>query len=205
MGLRRVTHKGRWVVADSGLFFILCLLQAGCRATASPDEMEHAAAARSPITGQAAPDFVLEDETGQAVRLTDYRGRWVVLYFYPQDDTPACTCQATEFTDLLSRFRELDAAVLGVSPDTPDSHHHFRQKYGLKLTLLSDTDHRVARAYGAWHSFGSQEQTVGWIIRSTLLIDPAGTITWHWPEVIAKGHAERVRKQLEQLQSRYNS
>ena len=162
--------------------------------------MERAAATGSPLVGQTAPVFALSDQDDRPTALRDLRGRWVVLYFYPADDTPGCTCQATEFTRLLSRFHRLDADVLGVSPNTTDSHRRFRQKYGIQITLLADPDHSVARSYGAWNQLGWQNPQTGRIVRSTVLIDPNGVIAHHWPEVIPKGHADRVRRRLVELQ-----
>ena len=169
----------------------------------SPEQTESAAAARSPLAGRSAPDFSLPDDAGKSVRLADFRGRWVVLYFYPQGDTPGCTCEATEFTQLLQDFNDLNAAVVGVSPDSPASLAYFRKKYDLRLNLLSDPDRTVARQYGAAHAFTlgtdtpdpKDEQT----IRTTYLIDPAGKIAYHWPEVIPEGHAARVRDRLATL------
>ncbi|MDH3584384.1 MAG: peroxiredoxin [Phycisphaerae bacterium] len=163
--------------------------------------MEEAAASSSTLVGAKAPDVSRLDQDDRSVRLKDYRGRWVVLYFYPKDDTPGCTCEATEFTYLLERFHQAGADVLGVSPDTTGNHRFFREKYDLKVRLLSDTDRKLMRAYGAWIDGRIAGRTIGRVIRSTFLIDPAGKIAWHWPEVIPQGHAERVRQKLEQLQA----
>ncbi len=181
---------------------LLALLLTACTTPAQRDaEMEQAASARSPLTGHPAPAFTLQNDLGQPVSLADYQGQWLVVYFYPQDDTPACTCQATEFTDLLGRFKAFNTAVIGISPDTPDTHRRFRQKYSLTLTLLSDHDHQATRQYGAWHQMGWQDQTIGRVIRSTFLINPQGRIAHHWPEVIPQGHAARVHQKLESLRA----
>jgi len=164
-------------------------------------ELEQAAASRSPLVGQSAPFFSLPNQADQQVRLQEFQGRWVVLYFYPADDTPGCTCQATEFTRLIGRYDRLDAAVLGVSPNTPQSHRLFRQKHGIGITLLSDLDHAVAKKYGAWNKMGWQDDRIGRIVRSTVLINPQGQIAYHWPEVMPKGHANRVRRRLENLKN----
>ena len=178
---------------------------AGCDPALTDDPnqariMEEAAAERSAIIGQIAPDFSLADQDDQIVRLGDLRGKWLVLYFYPADDTPGCTCQATEFTELLSEFCQMDAQIYGVSTDSIESHRYFIQKYDLKLDLLSDPDHAVMQRYGAWVSSRLGEQEYGRVIRTTLIIDPEGMIRHHWPEVIPVGHAERVRDKLEELQ-----
>jgi peroxiredoxin Q/BCP len=165
-------------------------------------EMEQAAADRSPFTSKPAPQFSLADQHGDPVTLGELRGRWVVLYFYPKDDTPGCACQATEFTQLLTEFDAAGARVLGVSMDSAESHRAFIAKYGLKLDLLSDPHHRVMEQYGAWTQTALADKTYGRTIRTTFLIDPSGVIRHHWPEVIPQGHADRVRQKLAELQDR---
>jgi peroxiredoxin Q/BCP len=100
--------------------------------------------------GKPAPSFALADQDDRTRKLSEFKGRWVVLYFYPRDDTPGCTVEACEFTAGLRGFRKLDAEVLGCSADSPESHRKFAKKHGLELTLLSDPDHEVMEAYGAW-------------------------------------------------------
>lgn len=187
----------------SVIVLLVLLSQVGCNTLSDREAqiMEQAAAERSPLVGKTAPPFSLADYRDQIVTLEAFRGRWVVLYFYPADDTPGCTCQATEFTRLIGRFDQLNAVVLGVSPNTPKSHRKFRQNHAITVTLLSDLDHKVARAYGAWNQMGWQDERIGWIIRSTVLIDPQGQIAYHWPEVIPKGHARRVQRQLVTLKA----
>ena len=149
--------------------------------------------------GQTAPEFTLPDQDGNPVSLADLRGRWVVVYFYPADDTPGCTVEACEFTSALSAFEKLDAMVLGVSPDSPASHLKFQAKHKLKITLLSNPDHKVLERYGAWgvkKMYGKEHQGV---IRSTVLIDPDGRVAQHWANVKAKGHADQVRQKLAEL------
>jgi peroxiredoxin Q/BCP len=168
---------------------------AGTFAQPSPAEVEQAAMRSSKAVGRPAPPFALQSADDQTVRLADLRGKWVVLYFYPADDTPGCTCQATEFTQLLTDFRDVNAAVVGISTDRPADHRHFREKYAIGLTLLSDADQEVAKAYGAWAP-GALGSIGGRTLRQTFLIDPQGNIAKHWPEVIPQGHAERVRDAL---------
>jgi peroxiredoxin Q/BCP len=149
--------------------------------------------------GKKAPAFTLEDETGTKVKLSDLAGRWVVLYFYPKDDTPGCTIEACEFTSGLRGFEQLRAAVFGCSRDSAESHRRFIAKQKLTVKLLSDPDHRVMEKYGAWgekHNYG--KTTMG-VLRSTVLIDPQGVVAWHWPTVKAAGHAEEVREKLAEL------
>lgn len=169
------------------------------RPAPSPEEMESAAAARSSAIGQPAPDFSLSDQQDRATTLSGQRGSWVVLYFYPADDTPGCTCQATEFTGLLQAFTQHNAKVFGVSPDAPEIHRHFIKKYGLQINLLSDPGMEVMRRYGAYVDIPEGPAAPGRIVRSTYLIDPNGVIAAHWPEVIPQGHAERVVRRLAEL------
>jgi thioredoxin-dependent peroxiredoxin len=156
--------------------------------------------AGSTITvGGKAPGFALPDQDGKATRLADFAGSWVVLYFYPKDDTPGCTTEACEFTDGIEAFGSLDAVVLGCSPDTPESHRKFIAKHDLRITLLSDTGRTVMKAYGAWGQKSMYGRTKMGVIRSTLLIDPRGKVAYHWPNVKAAGHAEKVREKLAEL------
>jgi peroxiredoxin Q/BCP len=165
-----------------------------------PEYVESAAASTSPAVGKKAPAFTLPDQAGAPVSLSDLAGSWVVLYFYPEDDTPGCTCQATEFTDLLGSFHSMNAVVYGVSADSPAEHRKFIDKYALKLDLLSDEDRSTMRRYGAWVDARLGEQSYGKVIRTTYIIGPEGVIRAHWPEVVPQGHAERVALRLRQLQ-----
>jgi peroxiredoxin Q/BCP len=146
--------------------------------------------------GQDAPDFELESDSGDRVRLSSLRGSPVVLYFYPKDDTPGCTLQACEIRDAWSDFEARGAVVLGVSPDSASSHEQFRSKYDLPFTLLADPEHEVADSYGVW-----VEQTYGdktWIgnQRSTFVIDPEGKVASVLREVKPAEHADDVLKAL---------
>src|ERR1700749_819519 len=129
--------------------------------------------------GSTAPAFTLTDQDDETVKLGDYKGQWVVLYFYPKDNTPGCTTEACDFTDGIKDFEKLDAVVLGCSADAPESHQKFIAKYKLKVTLLSDTDHGVMEAYGAWGEKNLYGKTVVGIIRSTVIIDPEGRVAYH--------------------------
>lgn len=163
----------------------------------SPARMENAASSRSSFVDTPAPGFTLLNQNSRPVSLSDYRGKWVVLYFYPADDTPGCICEATDFTNLLVNFENLNAAVLGMNNETPSSHLRFSRKYSLEIELLSDTTQEVLRSYGAWIDVPNRG---GRIARSTFLIGPDGTIRYHWPEVIPTGHAGRVEQKLRELQ-----
>jgi len=164
-------------------------------------EHEEAASVRSPLTGKAAPDFTLPDQDEKPVTLSKLRGKWVVLYFYPKDDTPGCTCQATEFTDLIGDMRDMNAVLYGISADSTETHQVFIEKYELSLNLLSDRHRKVMKEYGAWMESSISGEEYGRTIRSTFIIGPDGKIRRHWPEVIPEGHAQRVKEWLERLQA----
>jgi thioredoxin-dependent peroxiredoxin len=143
-------------------------------------------------TGDTAPEFTLPDHDGEPVSLADFKGRKVVVYFYPKDDTPGCTKEACGFNDALAQFTEASVPVLGVSSDDAASHQRFRNKYGLEFPLLTDADHAVMEAYGAWGEktlYG--KKSIG-VIRSTFLVDEDGRIQKAWYSVKADGHAEKV-------------
>ena len=149
--------------------------------------------------GAAAPAFTLADQDGKEVSLSSLRGSWVVLYFYPKDDTPGCTTEACEFSEGIEAFRGLDAVVLGCSADSPEKHRAFIKKHDLAVRLLSDRDHAVMEAYSAWGEKSMYGRTTMGVIRSTVLIDPDGRVAFHWPKVKAAGQAEKVREKLEEL------
>jgi peroxiredoxin Q/BCP len=150
--------------------------------------------------GKPAPSFQLPDQNGTFLASADLRGRWVVLYFYPKDDTPGCTVEACEFTAALPDFRGLDAMVLGCSADGAAAHTKFIAKYNLGITLLTDADRSVMKAYGAYGEKKLYGKPVVGVIRSTVLIAPDGTVAHRWATVKAAGHAEQVRQKLAELQ-----
>ncbi len=151
--------------------------------------------------GAKAPAFALVDQDGKRVSLKDLRGQWTILYFYPKDNTSGCTTEACEFTSRLGQFARLDATVIGVSPDSPESHRKFIEKHKLKVRLLSDPDHKAMAKYGAWGEKNMYGKKLMGVIRSTVLIGPDGHIAYHWPKVKAAGHAKAVREKLAELQS----
>ena len=142
--------------------------------------------------GIIAPDFTLAADGGGEVSLSSYRGKRVVLYFYPKDDTPGCTTEACNFRDDYSDIVSAGAAVLGVSPDTVKSHDKFKLKFELPFALLSDPDHAVAELYGAWGEKKMYGRTYMGIIRSTFVIDEEGKIIKVFPKVKPKDHSQQV-------------
>jgi peroxiredoxin Q/BCP len=154
-----------------------------------------------PEPGDAAPEVALRDETGIMHRLSEQRGRWTVLYFYPKDDTPGCTVEACEFRDSNETIRERGADVWGVSPQGAKSKRAFREKFGLPFTLLADEDHAVAEAYGSWVLKEKYGRTYWGTARTTFLVDPDGRIARTWPKVKPEGHAAAVIEALDELQA----
>ena len=146
--------------------------------------------------GKRAPDFELPSDAGERVRLSDLRGKPVVLYFYPKDDTTGCTAQACGFRDVYSRFRERGAEILGVSPDNAESHVRFKRKYALPFTLLADTEHEAAEKYGVWVERNRYGKKSMGIKRSTFVIDAEGNVVKAMYGVKPEGHAEEVLRAL---------
>ncbi|HVN61317.1 MAG TPA: thioredoxin-dependent thiol peroxidase [Gaiellaceae bacterium] len=142
--------------------------------------------------GKPAPDFELVSDEGTTVRLSDLRGKPVVLYFYPKDDTPGCTTESCEFRDAYDVFRERGAEILGVSPDGEKSHQKFKSKYGLPFPLLADPDHVAAEAYGVWGEKKFAGKKYMGIDRSTFLIDSDGNVAKAMRGIKPAGHASEV-------------
>ncbi|MBD2440789.1 thioredoxin-dependent thiol peroxidase [Nostoc sp. FACHB-110] len=152
-----------------------------------------------PQIGQPAPNFSTPDQNANLVSLDNFSGEWIVLYFYPKDDTPGCTTEAKDFTELHPEFSKLGAKILGVSPDSGKSHGKFIAKHNLSITLLSDPEHQLAESYGAWQLKKFMGKEYMGIVRSTFLISPDRTITYAWPNVKAKAHAQAVLTKLQEL------
>lgn len=146
--------------------------------------------------GDPAPDFTLNDKDGKAVSLVDFRGKWLVLYFYPRDNTSGCTTEAKDFSALLPDFQANDAVVIGVSGDSETSHAKFAAKHDLTVTLLSDPEHRALEAYGVWQKKKMAGREYMGIVRATFLIDPDGVIREVWEKVNVKAHAQTVHQAL---------
>ncbi|MEH7075206.1 thioredoxin-dependent thiol peroxidase [Neobacillus drentensis] len=142
--------------------------------------------------GMNVPDFELKASNGETVNLSKFHGTNVVLYFYPKDMTPGCTTEACDFRDQIQQFTELNAVILGVSPDPVDRHQKFIEKYGLPFLLLADTEHQVADAFGVWKlkkNFGKEYMGIE---RSTFIIDKDGKLAKEWRKVKVKGHVEEA-------------
>ena len=151
--------------------------------------------------GQNAPHFTLNNSQGETINLEQYLGQWLVLYFYPKDNTPGCTTEAQDFTKLNPEFEKLSTKIIGISPDSEKSHCKFIDKYDLSIELLCDPDHQVATAYGVWGLKKFMGKEYMGIIRSTFIINPQGNIAYIWSKVRVKNHAEKVLNQLQELQS----
>ncbi len=145
-----------------------------------------------------APSFTLQDASKVSHSLEDYKGKWVVLYFYPKDDTPGCTTQACSLRDARDTLAEMGAEIIGVSKDEPSSHEKFKEKYSLNFTLLTDSDAEVINSYGAWGKkmFGNEG-----ILRKTFIINPEGDVVKVYGRATPLGHGEQVIKDLQKLQS----
>lgn len=150
--------------------------------------------------GVKAPEFCLPNQDEVEICLRDFQGKWVVLYFYPKDNTPGCTTEACDFTDEQPNFKELDAVILGVSPDSAKKHQNFIAKKDLKITLLADEEKKVATLYDVWKMKKNYGREYMGIVRTTFLIDPKGKIAKIWNNVRVKGHVEKVKEELTKLQ-----
>jgi len=147
-----------------------------------------------------APAFSLKDKDNTTHKLSDYKGQWVVLYFYPKDDTPGCTVEGKEFSELKKEFEKHKAVVLGVSADSPEKHEKFIKKHNLKITLLCDPEYKTMEKYGAYGNKILYGKTFLGIKRSTYIIDPKGKVAKVWKAVRSKGHAQKVLENLQELQ-----
>jgi len=154
-----------------------------------------------PKVGELAPEFELRDDQGTAHRLSDRRGHFTVVYFYPADDTPGCTKEACSFRDNDAEFKAADAEVWGLSPQGPESKAAFRAKYGLPFTLLADEDHAVADAYGSWGEKQNYGKTYMGVLRNSFLVAPDGRIATVWPKVKPEDHATEVLAALREAQA----
>jgi peroxiredoxin Q/BCP len=155
-----------------------------------------------PAAGQAAPDFELPDDTGTPRRLSDQRGKWIVLYFYPKDNTPGCTVEACEFRDANDQILARGAEVWGVSVLGSGSKEAFKRKFELPFVLLADEQHSVAETYGTWVEKENYGRRYWGVQRATFLVDPDGRIARVWPKVKPEGHADQILAALDEEQAR---
>ncbi len=154
-----------------------------------------------PTTGSVAPDFTLEDQDGNAHSLSQYKGKYVLVYFYPKDDTPGCTKEACSLGEYMPDFSKSDAVILGISPDTVKSHKKFAEKYGLKFTLLADPDKKAIQAYDVWGLKKFMGREYEGVFRTSFLIAPDGTIAKVYESVKPEVHAAEVLADLQALRA----
>lgn len=154
-----------------------------------------------PDVGDEAPRFCLPDQNGEEICLDRFKGGWLILYFYPRDNTKGCTLEAIDFTSNLEELEILGAVIVGVSPDSVKSHRNFCDKHGLKITLLSDPEHGVLKMYGVWQLKKMYGREFHGVVRSTFIIDPDGIIRKVWRKVKVKGHVEAVKQKLIEFKS----
>lgn len=155
-----------------------------------------ASTASSNWVGALAPDFKLEDQNGATKSLSDYKGQWLVLYFYPKDDTPGCTTEAKNFRDSYPKFQAMNTEIVGISLDDVESHQAFATAYTLPFPILSDVEQTASKAYEVLGGFGPMEYAE----RETFIIDPQGNIVYHYDDVDPDTHADDVLKQVKDLQ-----
>ena len=147
-----------------------------------------------------APEFCLPNQDDVEICLRDLKGKWIVLYFYPKDNTPGCTTEACEFTEAEADFSALDAMILGVSPDTPKKHRNFIEKHNLSITLLCDEEKEMLNEYGVWQMKKNYGKEYMGVVRSTYIINPQGEVAASWTKVRVKDHVETVKNKLKELQ-----
>lgn len=152
-----------------------------------------------PENGSKAEPFCLADSSGNEKCLGDFSGKWIILYFYPKDNTSGCTLEAIEFSSLEDEFRKHNAVVIGISPDTCESHARFIGKHNLTVILMSDPEKKILETYGAWQMKKMYGRESMGVVRSTVLISPDGTIARTWGNVKAAGHAAKVLQALREI------
>ena len=150
--------------------------------------------------GATVPDFCLPNQDDEEICFRDIKGRWIVLYFYPKDNTPGCTTQACDFTEAQPKFEDLSTIILGVSPDTAKKHRNFIEKKNLSITLLSDEDKELCNLFGVWQLKKFMGKEYMGVVRSTFIINPEGKIAAVWTKVRVKNHVAEVKEKLEALQ-----
>jgi len=151
--------------------------------------------------GNAVPEFCLPNQDDEEICLRDIKGRWIVLYFYPKDNTPGCTTEACDFTEAEPAFVDLNAMILGVSPDSTEKHRKFIEKKELKITLLADEEKKLCNTFGVWQLKKFMGKEYMGVVRSTFIIDPNGKVAAVWTKVRVKNHVADVKAKLEALQA----
>jgi len=151
--------------------------------------------------GNTIPEFCLPNQDDEEICLRDIKGRWIVLYFYPKDNTPGCTTEACDFTAAEPEFIDLNAMILGVSPDSPKKHRNFIEKKELSITLLADEEKELCNTFGVWQLKKFMGKEYMGVVRSTFIIDPSGKVAAVWTKVRVKEHASIVKAKLEELQN----
>ena len=151
--------------------------------------------------GTVVPDFCLPNQDEEEICYRDIKGKWIVLYFYPKDNTPGCTTQACDFTEAEPDFSRLDAIILGVSPDSPKKHRNFIEKKELKITLLADEEKELCNTFGIWQLKKFMGKEYMGVVRSTFIISPEGKISALWTKVRVKEHVTQVKEKLQALQA----
>jgi peroxiredoxin Q/BCP len=150
--------------------------------------------------GDAIPAFCLPNQDEEEICFRDIKGRWAVIYFYPKDNTPGCTTEACDFTEAMPAFSNLEAIILGVSPDSPKKHRNFIEKKALKITLLADEDKSLCKSFGMWQLKKFMGREYMGVVRSTFLIAPDGRLAYKWEKVRVKNHVVEVKEKLIELQ-----
>jgi peroxiredoxin Q/BCP len=150
--------------------------------------------------GDAIPAFCLPNQDEEEICFRDIKGRWAVVYFYPKDNTPGCTTEACDFTEAMPDFSNLEAIILGVSPDSPKKHRNFIEKKALKITLLADEDKSLCKSFGIWQLKKFMGREYMGVVRSTFIIAPDGTLAYKWEKVRVKNHVAEVKEKLIELQ-----
>lgn len=151
--------------------------------------------------GTVVEDFCLPNQDEEEICLRDIKGKWIVLYFYPKDNTPGCTTEACDFTAAVPDFTDLDAIILGVSPDSPEKHRKFIEKKELGITLLADEEKELCNQFGIWQLKKFMGKEYMGVVRSTFIIDPDGKIAANWTKVRVKEHVDAVKAKLQELQN----
>jgi peroxiredoxin Q/BCP len=149
---------------------------------------------------QKAPDFCLKDQNDNLVCLNNFIGKWTIIYFYPKDNTPGCSLEARNFNIAAEEFKKQNTTIIGISPDSVDSHKFFCEKQNLNITLLSDSEHKTLNDYGVWKPKKMYGREFFGVIRSTFLINPEGKIAHIWPKVKVNGHVDNVKRVLNEKQ-----